>query len=150
MLFAATSDTSYKLLLLIHILTALVAMAPAFVHPFLANQLDGEARNRAVGHMARNGRVIYAPALLVTGIAGFGVAGLSDGVFKMSQGWMVTAFIIWVVMNGILHAVMLPAERAMASGDRSAEARVQAGGAVLTVLLVVMLWLMVFKPGHPL
>jgi hypothetical protein len=41
----------------------------------------------------------------------------------------------------------LPAERKVAAGDDSADARIDKGGMILSVLLLVMLYLMVFKPG---
>ena len=50
-------------------------------------------------------------------------------------------------MNGVLHGMLLPAERALASGDESARQTVDTGGLIMTVLLLVMLYLMVFKPG---
>ena len=150
MIVAGIGDTGYNIVLLLHILTAFVAFAPAFVHPFLGEQskaLDATSRSTLIGFTYKNGRRIYAPALVLTGLLGFGVAGMSDDVYKVSDGWLVTAVIIWIAMNGILHAVLLPAERAMSDGDRAAEARVSLAGAAMTLLLVVMLVLMVWKPG---
>ena len=148
MLFAALRDTPYNVVLLLHVLTAILAFAPAAVHPILAGQMRGdEARGRLITHMTKNGRTIYAPALIVNGVLGFALAGMSDEVFKMSQGWLIAAFIVWVGMNGLLHAVVIPAEKAVAGGDDSAEARLGAGGGAITILLIVMLWLMIFKPG---
>ena len=42
---------------------------------------------------------------------------------------------------------MLPGERKMAEGDLSAEKKVEVGGQVITVLTLVMLYLMIWKPG---
>jgi hypothetical protein len=72
---------------------------------------------------------------------------MSDRAYSMSQGWLIASAEIWIAINGILHAVLLPAERAAADGDGSAERRVDIAGATLSVLLLVMLYLMVFKPG---
>ena len=150
MILAAVGDTGYNIVLLLHILTAFVAFAPAFVHPILGMQsksFDAANQGKLLGFIAGNGRRIYAPALIVTGLLGFALAGMSDEVFKVSQGWLVAAVIIWIAMNGLLHAVLLPNERKWGEGDASAERMVGAAGATITVLLVVMLWLMIWKPG---
>ena len=150
MIFALVGDTAYNVVLLLHILTAMAAFAPAFVHPLLGSQSksgDRAERARWVGFMTANGRRIYAPALLLTGLLGFGLQGLSDGVWEFDQTWMILAALVWIAMNGILHAVILPAERAMAAGDEAAERRLDIGGPAITLLLVVMLYLMIWKPG---
>lgn len=150
MILAAVGDTGYKIVLLLHILTAMVAFAPAFVHPVLGAQsksLDAQNQGRMLGFIAGNGRRIYGPALIVTGLLGFALAGMSDDVFSLSQGWLLAAAIIWVAMNGLLHAVLLPSEKRWSEGDESAEKMVGIAGATITVLLIVMLWLMIWKPG---
>jgi hypothetical protein len=43
--------------------------------------------------------------------------------------------------------MLLPAERAVAGGDETAAKKVDTGSIILTGLLLVMLYLMVFKPG---
>ncbi len=150
MILAATGDTSYKIVLFLHILTVIVAFAPAFVHPLIGEQtkrLDTGSRRQVLGFLVQNGQRIYLPALVVTGLLGFALSGMSDGAFELSQGWLIASIIIWIAMNGLLHAVVVPAEKAMRDGDDSAEGRLAAGGGIVTVLLLVMLYLMIFKPG---
>jgi uncharacterized membrane protein len=149
-MLAAYRETGYNVVLFLHILTALVAFAPAFVHPLLANQtkaLDGTARGKVLQMMSGNGRRIYAPALILTGLFGFAMQGMSDSVIEFGDTWFWLAIVVWIAMNGVLHAVLLPAERAVADGDESASSKVDTAGIVLTVLLLVMLYLMVFTPG---
>lgn len=149
-MFAVAGTTPYNIVLVLHILFALAAFAPAFVHPFLATQtkaLDDGTRRQVLAMMAGNGRRVYAPALIIMGLLGFALSGMSDGLYAMSQGWLIASTLIWVAINGSLHAVLLPAERAVVDGDSAAERKVEIGGAVLTVLLLVVLYLMVFKPG---
>lgn len=154
MLYASFGDTGYNLILLLHILSAMVAVAPVFIHPFVEVQSRGaDDRGRTLGYLANNGRRIHAPALIVTGILGFGVAGMSkipgtdELQWKMSQSWLVTAFIVWVAMNGVLHAIVLPAEKALAAGDETAIKKLNLGGGIFSILFVVMLYAMIFKPG---
>jgi uncharacterized membrane protein len=149
-MIAAYRETGYNIVLFLHILTVLVAFAPAFVHPLLANQtkaLDAPARGKVLAMISGNGRRIYAPALVLTGLFGFALQGMSDSVIEFGDTWFWLAIIVWLAMNGVLHAVLLPAERAVADGDESASSRVDAAGGLLTVLLLFMLYLMIFKPG---
>lgn len=149
-MIAAYRETGYNVMLLLHIITAFAAFAPAFVHPLLGHQtaaLDAENRRKVIGMIAGNGRRIYAPALILTGLFGFAMQGMSDGVIEFSQTWFWLAIVVWIAMNGVLHGMLLPAEKAVAGGDDSADSRVSTGGMILTALLIVMLYLMVFKPG---
>jgi uncharacterized membrane protein len=97
--------------------------------------------------MLANYRKIYAPALVLTGFLGFGVAGMSDEVYKVSDGWVLASVVLWVAMNGVLHGVQFPAERAAADGDAAAAKKAALANQAVTVLLAVTLVLMVFKPG---
>ena len=120
------------------------------MHPLLTSQskaLDATNRGKVMGMIAGNGRRDYAPALIITGLFGFALQGMSDGVIEFSQTWFWLAIVVWLAMNGVLHAMLLPAERALGGGDETAAKRVDAGGIVLSVLLLAMLYLMVFKPG---
>jgi uncharacterized membrane protein len=149
-MIAAYDGTGYKVVLFLHIVTALVAFAPAFVHPLLSSQtkaLDADSRGKVLGMIAGNGRRIYAPALILTGLFGFAMQGMSDGVIEFSQTWFWLAVVVWIGMNGVLHGMLLPAERAVAGGDGAASKKVDTAGIVLTLLLLVMVYLMVFKPG---
>ncbi len=149
-MFAVIGDTPYNIVLALHILAMMAAFAPAFTHPILFSQseaLDEQGRRKMLGFMAANGRRIYAPALIVAGFLGFALSGMSDKIYEMSQGWLIGSFIVWIAMNGVLHAVILPAEKAVTAGDDGAQKRVDGGGAAITVLLLVMMYLMVFKPG---
>ena len=150
MLIAAVNDTPYRIVLLLHILTAMAAFAPAFAHPFITNQskgLDATGRRRVMGYLAANGRRIYAPALILTGLLGFALQGMSSGTWEFSQGWFIGALLVWLAMNGVLHALVMPNERKMSEGDASAQRLVDIGAIVIVALLIIMLWLMIFKPG---
>lgn len=150
MTLALIGDTTYNVVLLLHILSAMVAFAPVFVHPLIANQSKSSEpaeRGRLFGFIVQNGRRVYAPALIVTGVLGFGLQGLSDGVWEFDQTWMLLAIVIWIAMNGILHGLVIPTERAVAEGDETNASRLDIGGASITVLLIVMLYVMIWKPG---
>ncbi len=152
MILAAINDTSYRIVLFLHILSAMVAFAPAFVHPLLGNQLkadDSPARPTIFGYMVTNGMRIYGTALIINGLLGFGLAGMSDDFFKLSQGWLMAAILIWIAMNGILHGAIRPTEAAIARGNSSDanEQKLAFSGMAITLLLFVQLYLMIWKPG---
>jgi hypothetical protein len=50
-------------------------------------------------------------------------------------------------MNGLLHGLILKAEKQMANGDTSAQKRAEIGSGVLSLLFILTLILMIFKPG---
>jgi len=150
MMIAAINDTGYDVMLLLHILSAMVAFAPAFVNPLLSNQsktLDGPNRQTVVGYLSMNNRRIYGPALILTGLFGFGLQGMSDSVWEFDQTWLWLSALIWVAMIGLQHALLFPAEKAVAAGDETAAKRADTIGSVLTGLLIAVLYLMIFKPG---
>lgn len=150
MIFAAVGDDLYNVILALHVVSFVIAFAPAIAHPVMnlqSRSASPEARSAILGFIAQNGRRIYAPALIVTGGLGILLVLVSDDVWEFSQGWVSAAFAVWIAMNGILHAVLLPAERKLAEGDATAEKRVEIAGMVLTVLFLVMVVLMIWKPG---
>jgi hypothetical protein len=50
-------------------------------------------------------------------------------------------------MIGLQHALLFPGEKALAAGDETAAQRVDTISMVINGLLIVVLYLMVFKPG---
>lgn len=147
MVLAAVTDGSYQFLLILHILTALVAFAPAFVRPVLISHAKASGDRSSLRALAGSSRRIYSPALILTGVFGFGLSGMSDDVHELSETWMILAIVIWIAMNGVLHAVERPAEVAFADGDDSAEGRLTVGSGAIAVMLLVMVWLMIVQPG---
>ena len=109
MLLADINDTGYNVILFLHLLTMFVAFSPAFVHPFIESDTRelGGARQRVFTGIASRGMKIYGSMLVLGGLLGFGVAGMSDDgtgelVYRVSDGWVLAAVIIWVAMNGVL------------------------------------------------
>lgn len=149
-MIAAVGDTPYRIVLVLHILAAIAAFAPVIAHPLMMNRSKSfgpEGHRRVMGLIAGNGRSIHGPALIATGILGFALQGMSGGAWTFGQFWMLAAIVVWVAMNGVLHALVLPSERKMADGDESAQRLAELGGVLMTIMLIIMVWLMVFQPG---
>ena len=140
----------YKLFLLLHILTVIVAFAPGFVWPIVSVNLkkQGKEVGPAIGALAAgNTTKVHGPALVLAGFFGFGLIGMSDKVWEFSQSWISVAMLLWFIMLGVLFGMMLPAEKKAAAGDASADKIISMAGGILHLLLLVMLIVMIWKPG---
>ena len=129
-------SAGYKLFYLLHIASFVVAFAPVMVAV-----LPG-GKHAATSAMTAAGRVVYAPALVATGLFGVLCVVTSDDTWEFSQAWISLAFLVWIAMNGVLHAMVL-------AGRRTAnDPLTERGEQILTLLFVVMLYLMIWKPGQ--
>jgi hypothetical protein len=148
MILATYGSTLYKLIFLGHMISMVVAFAPAVVNPLTAARAkaDGpDARRRLGGYQAINGKLVHLPALVLLGA--FGIGLVFEGGFGFDETWVSLAFLVWIALGGVVSGLILPAERRLAGGDLEAEAKVALGGQIATVLFLVMLYLMIWKPG---
>ena len=146
MLFAAIGDTGYNTMLFLHILASIVGFAPAWLWPVLVRlnaKSDGEAAKSLEASIVR----YSLPGLVLSGLLGFGVAGMSDKVFKMSQTWLMLAAVLWLILLAVYALVARPAAKKLAEGDGSAKGMLSMATGVSHLLMIVILYLMTFKPG---
>lgn len=151
MLLAAVRDDFYNLVLLVHIVAFLVAFAPAAINPLLEkyfekNGGDAALQNWAGFSVSYTSKISLGSlgVLLLTGVA---LIPLSDGVWEFSQTWISLAFLVWFAIGGVVSAMILKGEKAVAAGDMKGRELIAKGGPIATLLLVVTLYLMIFKPG---
>jgi uncharacterized membrane protein len=149
MILAAYRDTGYKVVLFLHIVAVLVSVAPAVVHPILFEFEKRRDDGDVVGLASRMSAAsrIYAIAVIVAGIIGFGLISMSDDAISWGDTWVWLSIVIWLALNGLLHASMLPAEKALAGGDRSALGKIDTIGPVLGIMMLALVFLMTIKPG---
>jgi uncharacterized membrane protein len=147
---AAIGSTPYKIVFLLHILSAIVAFAPAFVWPIV----NVQTRKRGVkvpaevaGQVPVNNVLIHGPAMVLTGLLGILMIVMSEEVWEFSQAWISGAFLVFFALLGVLFGLLVPAEKKAAAGDADAVRKVSMFGGFVHLLLVVMLYLMIFKPG---
>lgn len=158
MLLTTIDSFGFKLLLLLHIATVIVGFGGvvlAGVYNRKAMKSGSAAANISSVNFEVNKLCEYA--IYLVPILGIGLVGASGGAYKFSQAWVSASFALYIVGVGIAHAVMIPSHRklnaALASGGPSSpevpalNQRLAVGGAVLDLLLVVILVLMIWKPG---
>jgi uncharacterized membrane protein len=151
-LFAAYMDDGYKAILLFHILMAIIGFAPAWLTPVLV-RLTANGDRAAADALETSVLRYSLPGIGVAGLLGFGLAGMSkvegfdEPLYKMSQTWLVIAIILWLVLLAVTFFVARPAIKAFRDGDTAAKARISMSTGITHLILVVMLYLMIFKPG---
>lgn len=134
------NDTTYKILFFLHIASIVVAFAPAVMAV-----LPGGAAG-ATATLRESGRTVYNAALILAGLFGIGLIFSSDDVWAFDQTWISLAFLVWIAMLGVFHVMVLAGKGPRPRGG-SAVGQVDPGEAVLTLLFVVQLYLMIWKPG---
>lgn len=149
-LAAFRGDFAYDIVLLIHIVSFLVAFAPAAINPlleahFAKNGDDATMQTWAKFTSNYTSRIALGGLglLFITGII---MILMFDG-WEFSQTWISLAFLGWFAIGGVVSAMILKGEKQMAAGDMSGRDLVAKGGPIATVLLLIMLYLMIFKPG---
>jgi len=151
-ILAEVGSTQYNLLLLFHVLLIIVAFAPAWLTPILVRQIaDGD---KAAADSLEVSVLRYSiGALAAAGILGFGLSGLSkipgtdESLYRLSQTWLSVTIVLWLILLAVTFFVTRPAIKAFRDGDTDAKARISAGTGVSHLILVVTLYLMIFKPG---
>jgi uncharacterized membrane protein len=150
--FAAVDSTSYNLMLLFHILLVVIGFAPAWLTPMLV-RLIGNG-DRTAGEMLEMVVLRFSlGGIAAAGFLGFGLAGSSkiDGTdlfrYKFSQAWLSIAIVLWIVQLAVIFFLARPAIKAFTAGDAAARGRVMMSTGITHLILVVMLYLMIFKPG---
>lgn len=140
----------YKLMLLLHIVAVIVAFAPNFVWPFVSVKLKkaGKPVGPAIGELAEgNTAKIHGPALVLAGIFGFGLVGMSDKAWEFSQAWVGAGMLVWFLLMGVFFGLMLPAEKKAHAGDAGADKILSMAGGIIHLLLTIELIIMIWKPG---
>jgi hypothetical protein len=164
----------YKIVLVLHILCAIVGFGAVMLNAVYGAEVRKRQGAEGLAVLEANMRVskigeyfIYAVFIL-----GFALVGMSDKAWKFSQTWVWLAVLLYIVAIAISHAVMQPSTKRMRdlmaelvnAGPPPAGAapggpppqvvemqaigkRLATFGPVLNIMLVVILGLMVFKPG---
>ncbi|MEO5723067.1 MAG: hypothetical protein ABIQ39_17090 [Ilumatobacteraceae bacterium] len=145
-LLASIDSTGFRFMMLLHILAVVIGFAPAWLTPFLLRLANNGDKNAAASLESSVLR-LSLPGIGLAGVFGFGLAGMSDKTYKMSQAWLSIAVALWLILLVLIVVVERPAIKAYASGNTAARGKVMAIAGVTHLILVAMLYLMIFKPG---
>jgi uncharacterized membrane protein len=145
-----SDDFIYKVVFLLHILSAIVAFAPVMVWPIVNLQTrkrGASVPGEVAGQAAVNNVTVHGPALVATGVFGLLMVVMSDSLFEFSQAWISIAFVLWFALLAVLFGLLTPAERKAAAGDADAAKKVSMFGGFVHILLLLILIDMIWKPG---
>ena len=124
MVLAALDSFGFRAFLLLHILAIVVAFAPGFVWPLVGLALRKE--QRTVGALytvvADNALKIQGVAMILAGLFGFAMIGMSDKAYKFSQSWVSIALLLWFLGIGVIYGLLLPTLKRAGSGNETSEA----------------------------
>lgn len=143
---AALNSTGYKIVLLIHVLAVIIGFAPLWLTPVMV-RLTAAGDKAAADGLDVSILRFSLPGIGLAGILGFGLAGMSGKAYRMSQTWLSTTAVLWVVLLALLFFVARPAIKAFRDGDAVARGRIMMVTGISHLILVVTLYLMIFKPG---
>jgi len=137
----AIGGTVYNLVLLVHLIAVIVGAGMAFLAPIFMvrfREFGGQNSGSLVETIA--GTVVF-PGLLVAGIAGGALVGLSDDQLDFGMTWLTVAGPLWLISLG-LSLVAYPSLRMNVFNPPRELRRLARIGlhVVLLLLLVDMVW----------
>lgn len=151
MILAAYRDTGYNIILLLHIVAVIAAFAPTVVNPLLERHLAREGGASSLPAWAAFAhdytKKIVMGSLVLALITGILMVVMSDELIEFSEMWISLSFLVWFAIAGVVSALVGKGQRLVAAGDMKGRELLAKGGPIVVVLLLVMLYLMIFKPG---
>lgn len=126
----------YRILYFVHLLSAIAAFGPLFLYPRL--QRAGATTEVARLHM----RLVF-PALVLLWVAGMGMAGVGK-ISLAGTPFVTSTILLWLIALAVSWFMIRPALTDAGDDTRKIMA---AGIGITHLILVVSLYLMIFKPG---
>jgi uncharacterized membrane protein len=171
---AAINSDGYKLVLVLHILTVIIGLGAVFLNAIYGAQAKARRGPEGLAIVQANLKVTEIAQYFIFAIPIFGIAlvfmSKTDGIdiYKFDQTWVWLSLVLYIAALGLSHGLLLPAVKRMqvlmaeviAAGPptggpppQAAEMeqlgkRIAPVGATLNVLVIVIVGLMVFKPGY--
>jgi len=152
----------FKIMLALHLLTAIFAIGPLVGAATTASRGLRKADASATGNAART-LTVYGYASLVVVIFGFGLMsakpdyGNKEHVAEFSEPWIWISVVLWLCSLALIFGLVVPALKqattalAGAPGETtsvgSLTGRVAAGGGLIALVYVAIIVLMVYQPG---
>jgi uncharacterized membrane protein len=174
LVIADINSGTYKLVLVLHILAAIVGFGGVFLNALYGQQAKARRGREGLAIAESNFLVSSVAEFFIYGVLVFGIllVLLSDEVWTFGQFWIWASIVLYVVGLGLAHGVLRPNVRRMnvlmaelaetgsppvgeSPGGPPPQAteleqrgqRVGLAGTTLNVLVVLILFLMIWKPG---
>lgn len=139
----------------LHVVGAVFIVGPMAILPMTAMRAVRAGQGAQVAVLAKS-TFIFSLLSLVVALLGFGVVGVSTHDTKISTPWVLISIILYALAVGLTLIAVVPALRSASEHllDPAAEnlkapdyRRIAIGSGVTSVLLVVVVVLMTWKPG---
>ena len=172
MLIASYRDNAYDFVLVLHILTVVIGLGAVFLDGVYGAQIKARRGPEGLAIAEANFTVTKLAEWFVYTIPVFGVAlvFMSDDVIKFDETWVWLSLLLYIVALGLSHGMLMPTVKRMhvlmkemiegpppvggpppqAAEMEKLGKRLGAVRATFNLLVVVIIVLMVFKPGSPL
>jgi uncharacterized membrane protein len=139
-------------LTVLHVVTAVFVVGPMAILPMTGMRAVRTGNAAVAGLLARSTGV-FSLASLVVAVLGFGVVGTADKRFDLSVGtpWVLASIVLYLVALLLSLLVVVPALRRAAAdlagaGKTAAYGRIAGGSGLVSLLLLAVTVLMVWKP----
>lgn len=138
---------------ILHVVSAVFIIGPMAILPMTGLRAMRAGEGGSVATLAKSTFVFSLLSLLVV-IFGFGVMSMADDKYNLSTGtpWILSSIILYLVALVLSLVLVTPALRTAATRLRGGEAvgnayaRVAAGSGLVSLLLLAVTVLMVWKP----
>ena len=167
-------STAYKLVFMLHIISIIVGFGGVVLNGIYGNEAKKRKGpgGAAIGEANLTVTRLAEKVILTVPLWGIGLVFMSDGVWEFSQLWVILALVLFIATMGVATGVQLKNQKRMvqlanelvAAGPPPAgaaaggpppqvaemeelEKKLGMGGAFLSLMIVVLIYLMVFKPG---
>lgn len=145
---------NYALVLVLHLLAVVFIVGPTAVASVTSARHARAGEVAALRTAMRTTR-LYGIATVLAVALGTGLIGLGDvgGQWEFSQAWISASYALWFVAVALTLAVVVPAQesavQALGAGQDagSAARRISIAGGLVSLAYVVIVVLMVVKPG---
>lgn len=138
----------------LHVLTAVFIVGPMAILPMTALRAIRAGNGSQVATVTKS-IALFSYLSLIVVVLGFGLLGMADPKYHLSitTPWVLISLVLYVIAFAVNLAVVLPALRKAAaildapSGSAKAPySSVAAGSGIVSLLLVAVVVLMVWKP----
>lgn len=147
----------YELWVVLHLLAVIVGIGATMLNGLYAAKAKEAGGPAAGAIMKANFDVTMVAEKFIYLVPVFGILAVlaSDDAWDFGQTWVWLSLVLYVIALGIAHGNQIPSGKKMLAGPSSPEEaaalgkRLAMGGMALDLLVVVLVVLMVWKPGAP-